>query len=98
MTNITIPAADLQVLLDIAEGYTSENGLDSVGRYAMPEGSATSHRQCQNRSTQSRSIERLLGLPLSIARNHRHSRFHFPTLCTIPPSRRTVNADRAFTA
>ena len=37
MTNITIPAADLRVLLDIAVGYTSENGLDSVGRYAMPE-------------------------------------------------------------
>ena len=35
MTNITIPAADLRVLLDIAEGYTSENGLDSVGRYAI---------------------------------------------------------------
>ena len=36
MTNITISAADLQILLDIAEGYTSENGFDFVGRYAMP--------------------------------------------------------------
>ena len=37
MTNITIQASDLQALLDVAEGYTSENGVDSVGRYAAPE-------------------------------------------------------------
>ena len=37
MTNITIPAIDLQALLDVAEGYTSENGVDSVGIYAVPE-------------------------------------------------------------
>ena len=36
MTNITIQAIDLQALLDVAEGYTSENGVDSVGRYAVP--------------------------------------------------------------
>lgn len=37
MTTITIPANDLQALLDVSEGYTAENGLESVGRYALPE-------------------------------------------------------------
>ena len=37
MTNITIPSTDMRVLLDVAEGFTAEHGLDSVGRYAMPE-------------------------------------------------------------
>ena len=37
MPNITIPANDLQALLDVSEGYTAENDLESVGRYALPE-------------------------------------------------------------
>ena len=37
MTNATIATTDLLILLDVAEGYTSENGLDAVGRYAVPE-------------------------------------------------------------
>ena len=37
MTNITIQTIDLQALLDVVEGYSSENGVDSVGRYAAPE-------------------------------------------------------------
>ena len=37
MKDATISAADLQALLDVAEGYTTENGLDAVARYAVPE-------------------------------------------------------------
>ena len=37
MQDTTISAADLQALLDVAEGFTSENGLDAVTRYAVPE-------------------------------------------------------------
>ena len=37
MTDIPIQAIDLRVLLDVAEGYASENGLDSIRRYAVPE-------------------------------------------------------------
>ena len=37
MKNVTISTVDLQALLDVAEGYTTENGLDAVGRYAVPE-------------------------------------------------------------
>ena len=36
MTNATIAIADLQVLLEVVEGYTSENGIDAAGRYATP--------------------------------------------------------------
>ena len=36
MTDVAIPAIDLQALLDVAEGYTAENGLDAVQRYAIP--------------------------------------------------------------
>ena len=37
MTNATIATIDLRALLDVVEGYTSESGLDTVGRYAIPE-------------------------------------------------------------
>ena len=37
MKNVTISTTDLRALLDVAEGYTTENGLDAVGRYAVPE-------------------------------------------------------------
>ena len=37
MTKTIIAAIDLQALLDVAEGYTAESGLDAVRRYAMPE-------------------------------------------------------------
>ena len=37
MIDIPIQAIDLRVLLDVAEGYASENGLDSIRRYAVPE-------------------------------------------------------------
>ena len=37
MKNATISTVDLQALLDVAEGYTTENGLDAAGRYAVPE-------------------------------------------------------------
>ena len=37
MTNITIPSTDLRLFLDLAEGYIAEHGLDSIGRYAVPE-------------------------------------------------------------
>lgn len=36
MASITISAADLRALLDVAEGYAAEYGLDSVARYAAP--------------------------------------------------------------
>ena len=37
MKDTTISVIDLQALLDVAEGYTTENGLDAVARYAVPE-------------------------------------------------------------
>ena len=37
MKDTAISAIDLQALLDVAEGYTTENGLDAVARYAVPE-------------------------------------------------------------
>ena len=37
MTNIMISATDLRTLLDVTEGYTSEHGMDSVERYAVPD-------------------------------------------------------------
>ena len=37
LKDITIRSNDLQVLMEVAQGYTSENGLDSVSRYAVPE-------------------------------------------------------------
>ena len=37
MKNTTISAVDLQALLDVAEGYTAEHGLDAVDRYAVRE-------------------------------------------------------------
>ena len=37
MQDTTISAADLRALLDVAEGFTSENGLDAVARYAVPD-------------------------------------------------------------
>lgn len=37
MTSVTISTVDLRALIDVAEGYTSEHGLDSVERYALPE-------------------------------------------------------------
>lgn len=37
MTNATIAITDLLILLEVAEGYTSENGVEAVGRYAVPE-------------------------------------------------------------
>ena len=36
MTNVSISFADLRALLDVAEGYAAEHGLDSVSRYATP--------------------------------------------------------------
>lgn len=37
MTSVTISTVDLRALIDVTEGYTSEHGLDSVERYALPE-------------------------------------------------------------
>ena len=37
MATTRIPTLDLQALIDVAEGYTAENGLDAVGKYAAPE-------------------------------------------------------------
>ena len=37
MKIVKIDTTDLQVLLDLAEGYTSENGFAAVGRYAEPD-------------------------------------------------------------
>ena len=37
MQDATISAADLRALLDVAEGFSSENGLDAVAKYAVPE-------------------------------------------------------------
>ncbi len=34
MTTVTISTTDLRALLDVTEGYASEHGLESVGRYA----------------------------------------------------------------
>ena len=36
MEDTTISAIDLRALLDVAEGFTTENGLDAVARYAVP--------------------------------------------------------------
>ncbi len=36
MRDATISATDLRALLDVAEGFTTENGLDAVARYAAP--------------------------------------------------------------
>lgn len=36
MSETTISATDLRVLLNVAEGFTTENGLDAVARYAIP--------------------------------------------------------------
>ena len=36
MTNNRLTTIDLRLLLDVAEGYISESGLDAVGRYAVP--------------------------------------------------------------
>ena len=36
MTTIKISVVDLQALLDVAEGYTCEAGLDAAARYAAP--------------------------------------------------------------
>ena len=36
MSSITISATDLRALLDVAEGYAVEHGLNSVARYAAP--------------------------------------------------------------
>ena len=36
MADITISAANLNALVDVTEGYSSEHGLDSVKRYADP--------------------------------------------------------------
>ncbi len=37
MKSSAITRRDLQVLLDVAEGYTEENGYAAVSRYAAPE-------------------------------------------------------------
>ena len=37
MKNATISTVDLRALLDVAQGYTTENGFDAVGRHAVPE-------------------------------------------------------------
>ena len=37
MTIIKIETVDIQALLDLAEGYTAENGLAAVSRYAAPD-------------------------------------------------------------
>ena len=37
METITISIVDLKALLDVAEGYTCEGGVDAVSRYASPE-------------------------------------------------------------
>lgn len=36
MQETTISVTDLRTLLDVAEGFTSENGLDAVAKYAAP--------------------------------------------------------------
>ena len=36
MTNGTLTTIDLRILLDVVEGYISENGLKAVNRYAAP--------------------------------------------------------------
>lgn len=36
MSTVEIPTSDLRALLEVVEGYVSENGLDSVARYAAP--------------------------------------------------------------
>ena len=33
---VAVHISDLQTLVDIAEGYLSENGLEAAGRYADP--------------------------------------------------------------
>lgn len=37
MAIVKIDTTDLQALIDLAEGYTSENGFAAVGRYAEPD-------------------------------------------------------------
>ena len=37
MAMIRLETVDLQALLDLAEGYTAENGLAAVSRYAAPD-------------------------------------------------------------
>ena len=37
LKNTAISTVDLRALLDVAEGYTAEHGLDAVGRYAVRE-------------------------------------------------------------
>ena len=36
MTSSKLTTNDLRILLDVAEGYISENGLEAVNRYAAP--------------------------------------------------------------
>ena len=36
MTSSKLRTIDLRVLIDVAEGYISENGLEAVNRYAVP--------------------------------------------------------------
>ena len=36
MTSSKLTTIDLRILLDVAEGYISENGLEAVNRYAVP--------------------------------------------------------------
>lgn len=36
MTSSKLTTIDLRTLLDVAEGYISENGLEAVNRYAVP--------------------------------------------------------------
>ncbi len=36
MTSSKLTTNDLRILLDVAEGYISENGLEAVDRYAAP--------------------------------------------------------------
>ena len=36
MTSSKLTTIDLRILLDVAEGYISENGLEAVSRYAVP--------------------------------------------------------------
>ena len=37
MRDTRVSVTDLRALLDVAEGFTTENGLDAVTRYAVPE-------------------------------------------------------------
>ena len=37
MTNVAIATSDLRVLLEVADGYTTEHGPDAVDRYAVAE-------------------------------------------------------------